>query len=101
MVSNRRKWRAEYNRWVEEAERYNDSELLPLPETSSGRWLPRSLTLLFGMPADPLSRPQRAQRTHPSEEQLYMELLAQELDPNEECPDDGELEGSGDEYEDY
>ncbi|KAJ3713245.1 hypothetical protein DFJ43DRAFT_1165259 [Lentinula guzmanii] len=41
------------------------------------------------------------QRTHPSEEQLYMELLAQELDPNEECPDDGELEGSGDEYEDY
>ncbi|KAJ3716276.1 hypothetical protein DFJ43DRAFT_1043308 [Lentinula guzmanii] len=41
------------------------------------------------------------QRTHPSKEQLYMELLAQELDPNEECPDDGELEGSGDEYEDY
>ena len=54
--------------------------------------------LLFSMPADPLSCPQQPRHTQPFEEQLYMELMAQQRDSDEDIPDDGALEGSGDEY---
>ncbi|KAJ3976797.1 hypothetical protein EV361DRAFT_958367 [Lentinula raphanica] len=84
----------------------NDPEagLLPPPETGqqSRSWLPRSLALLFGGSAigtqvSDGGRPRHARRGAYSEEQLLMELLAQEKE--DEILDDGALEGLGDEYD--
>ncbi|KAJ3995444.1 ribonuclease H-like domain-containing protein [Lentinula boryana] len=112
LITNRRKWRAEMAQWKEDAQRHdenfgNDLEagpLPPLPETGqrSRSWLPRSLALLFGRSAIETQileggQPRRARRGAYSEEQLLMELLAQEKE--DEILDDGALEGSGDEYE--
>ena len=83
----------------------------PLPKTQRAprQWLPRSLALLFGgKSSEPAvgSTPGTTDRPqHPScraawtQEQLLMELLAQEAE--DEIPDDGALEGSGDEYEGF
>ncbi|KAJ3726487.1 ribonuclease H-like domain-containing protein [Lentinula guzmanii] len=110
LITNHRKWRAEMVQWKEDAQRHdenfgNDLEAgpLPLPETGqrSRSWLPRSLALLFGHSAIETQileggQPQCARRGAYSEEQLLMELLAQEKE--DEILDDGALEGSGDEY---
>ncbi|KAF5365841.1 hypothetical protein D9757_012806 [Collybiopsis confluens] len=113
LVTNRRKWRAEVEQWKRDAEKYDEefgsdpNADLPLPETqgTSRQWLPRSLALLFGG-AEPVTvveesadngrQPRRARRSVFTEEQLLMELLAQEQE--DEIADDGALEGSGDEY---
>ncbi|THU91256.1 hypothetical protein K435DRAFT_863575 [Dendrothele bispora CBS 962.96] len=108
LVNSRRKWRLELKKWTDEAERADqltgdNTVPPPLPESSASHWLPRSLELLFGRddqqlePTSSMQRPRRERRTAYTEEQLYMELLAQEAE--DEIPDDGALEGSGDEYE--
>ncbi|KAJ3970340.1 hypothetical protein EV361DRAFT_869347, partial [Lentinula raphanica] len=111
LVTNRRKWRAEMAKWKEDVQRHdeilgNNPEAGPLPLPETGRqsrsWLPRSLALLFGGSAigtqvSDGGRPRRARRGAYSEEQLLMELLAQEKE--DEILDDGALEGSGDEYD--
>ncbi|CAK5266666.1 unnamed protein product [Mycena citricolor] len=63
--------------------------------TATARWLPRSLDKLFG---DTAKRPIAVQRRRKlTDEERLMELLAAEF--SDEEPDDGALEGSGDEYE--
>ncbi|KAK7451264.1 hypothetical protein VKT23_012604 [Stygiomarasmius scandens] len=109
LINNRKKWRAQHDKWIKEARHFdelsgNDTDPPPLPEEPTHAWLPRSLELLFGGKttmgseldmSDNQSRQTR--RKVPSEEQLLMELLAQEEE--ERIPDEGELEGSGDEYD--
>ncbi|KAK7440943.1 hypothetical protein VKT23_016719 [Stygiomarasmius scandens] len=108
VVNSRQKWRAELKKWVEQAQLFDqemndDSIAPPLPEGTTRAWLPRSLEMLFGgakpvEPDNPLQqRLTRRRREVPSEEGLLMELFA--LEQEEYCPDDGELEGSGDEYD--
>ncbi|KAJ6467928.1 hypothetical protein DFH09DRAFT_814565, partial [Mycena vulgaris] len=58
-------------------------------------WLPIKLDKLFGSDLEQPIRI-RPQRAAVSEEALYMQLLAAEH--SGEGPDDGELEGSGDDY---
>ncbi|KAJ6605628.1 hypothetical protein B0H10DRAFT_1820812 [Mycena sp. CBHHK59/15] len=67
----------------------------PPPPGRSSKWLPCSLAKLFGgqIPQPPTRAPRRAF----TREELLMELLAAEH--SDEEPDDGELEGSGDDYE--
>jgi uncharacterized protein (DUF736 family) len=66
----------------------------PAPERRA-RWLPCPLSRLFGGKIP--QPPERAPRKAFSREELLMQLLAAE--PSDEEPDDGELEGSGDDYE--
>jgi hypothetical protein len=66
----------------------------PAPERCA-RWLPCPLSRLFGGKIP--QPPERARRQAFSWEELLMQLLAAEH--LEEEPDDGELEGSGDDYE--
>ncbi|KAJ7500830.1 hypothetical protein B0H11DRAFT_1908690 [Mycena galericulata] len=66
----------------------------PAPGRSS-RWLPCPLSKLFGGQIP--QPPQRPPRKAFTREQLLMELLATKETVEE--PDDGELEGSGDDYE--
>ena len=64
--------------------------------------LPRSLDLLFSgrkeVDIDQQMRRLRRQQAH-TEEARLMELLADEEADEEGIPDDGELEGSGDDFE--
>ncbi|THU97324.1 hypothetical protein K435DRAFT_965546 [Dendrothele bispora CBS 962.96] len=113
LVTNRKQWRREFAKWVEEARR-QDEEASDMDDSSSSvsnqaggstrSWLPRSLDLLFGgkpvqdqgMDFEGFGHRRRTRRQGWSEEALRMELLAQE--EQDEILDDGALEGSGDEY---
>jgi hypothetical protein len=99
LVTSRRSWRREMTKWRED-ERENDEieddehHAQALNGQRGRRWLPCSLATLFGGNVKrPLERPKRQQF---NQETLMMELLAAEYD--EEPLDDGELEGSGDDY---
>jgi hypothetical protein len=110
LITNRKQWRREFVKWTEVArdevdqlELEGESNSTPQLPSASSTWLPRSLALLFGgKPTeddtlDGYITRRRARRQDWSEEALRMELLVQEeLD---EIPDDGALEGSGDEYD--
>ncbi|KAF5371266.1 hypothetical protein D9758_004281 [Tetrapyrgos nigripes] len=111
LVNTRKKWRNELAKWIEQARDFDEdsddnSIPPPLPESSNQccKWLPRSLELLFGGAAtedqssESVEGPRRTRRRNFTEESLLMELLQQEAE--DEIPDDGELPGSGDEYED-
>ena len=80
----------------------NDSSGDKQPAAAGGarwpkKWLPCSLALLFGdAPAAPQLAERRPRRQFDEEARL-MELLAAEH--SDEPPDDGELEGSGDDYD--
>ncbi|KAK7041329.1 DUF659 domain-containing protein, partial [Favolaschia claudopus] len=102
LVNSRAAWRKVYTSWAVDAcveemaeeEEIDISATVPVPEGRPSKWLPRPLGKLFGGTA---SKPlERRQRKEVSEEALYMELLA--AAHSDEEPDDGELEGSGDEY---
>ncbi|KAJ3729131.1 hypothetical protein DFJ43DRAFT_1040749 [Lentinula guzmanii] len=80
LIMNRRKWRAEMAQWKEEAQRHDEIFAVETQVLEGGQ-------------------PQRVQRGAYSEEQLLMELLAQEKE--DEMLDDGALEGAGDEYNGY
>ncbi|KAJ6579756.1 hypothetical protein B0H10DRAFT_2235655 [Mycena sp. CBHHK59/15] len=114
LVNSRAAWRKVYTSWAvearlaemeaEESDRNSDDELnsgsaRPVAEPPAparpGRWLPCPFSRLFGgvIPQSPARAPRKAF----TQQQLLMELLAAEH--SEEEPDDGELEGSGDDYE--
>jgi hypothetical protein len=66
------------------------------------KWLPRSLELLFGGQKK-TSTDEKMRRAHRcqayTEEARLMELLVDEELDEERIPDDGELEGSGDDFD--
>ena len=96
LVASRTSWRCEMNKWMEDERESDENEgqmERQQGHTTRTRWLPHSLGLLFGGTATrPVQRP-RCNFTH---ETLLMELMAAECE--DEIPDDGELEGSGDDY---
>ncbi|KAF7368096.1 DUF659 domain-containing protein [Mycena sanguinolenta] len=101
LVKSGAAWRSEVNKWVKAAREDEDEDSwaeVPAPPTGrsrSGKFFPRSLELLFGGEvAKPVTKPRREQFT---EEVLMMQLLAAE--ESDEEPDDGELSGSGDDFE--
>ncbi|KAJ7166407.1 ribonuclease H-like domain-containing protein [Mycena crocata] len=99
LVKTKRGWQKEFLKWVmasREAEAAEEEDP-PQPAASGSRkWLPLPFSKLFG---DDAPRPvdhRRIRRPTFDREQLLMELLAAEH--SDEAPDDGELEGSGDDY---
>ncbi|KAJ6591339.1 hypothetical protein B0H10DRAFT_2197531 [Mycena sp. CBHHK59/15] len=115
LVNSGAAWRKVYTSWAvaarlvemetDELERNSDdesdtgpSQSVPEPPapTRAGRWLPCPFSRLFGsvIPQPPARAPRKAF----TRQQLLMELLAAEH--SDEEPDDGELEGSGDDYDD-
>ncbi|KAJ7257605.1 hypothetical protein C8J57DRAFT_1234755 [Mycena rebaudengoi] len=101
LINSARSWRKVHLKWMLDARDVDDDEELEdLTATvgpSTAKWLPRPLSKLFG---GPITRPLHvpARRNRFTREELLMELLAAEH--SDEEPDDGEKEGSGDDYED-
>ena len=100
LVTSASTWRRELAKWVEEEREdgsEDDSDELGGASKSGGRrirpWLPCSLANLF---TGEIKRSPRQRRQPFDREALLMELLAAEHDSEE--PDDGALEGSGDDY---
>jgi len=107
LVKSREGWRKEMAKWIrEEQEKSDDSDNEELANVTYGRqrsrWLPRSLDLLFAgrkeIDIDEQIRRNRRKQAH-TEEARLMELLADEEADEDRVPDDGELEGSGDDFE--
>jgi hypothetical protein len=84
-------------KWIEEEREVSEDDtdtIMGTGEWQSKPWLLRSLDLLFGGQA---WQPLGCLKRQPFDEEAWMmELLAAEYD--DEPPDDGELEGSGDDY---
>lgn len=114
LIKSREKWRQELAKWIHD-ERAQESDTddeqeertgtfdIPQnqPRRGGAKWLPRSLDLLFGgrKEADIDVQMRRIRRqTAYTEEARLMELLAAEEADGERVPDDGELEGSGDDF---
>ncbi|KAJ7864543.1 hypothetical protein B0H13DRAFT_1637672, partial [Mycena leptocephala] len=101
LVSSPAAWRKQVAKWqseMQEVESDSDTDNGPRAgQLTGGRrrasWLPIKLDKLFG---GDLQQPIRIRPQVVSEEVLYMQLLAAEHSGEE--PDDGELEGSGDDY---
>ncbi|KZV78859.1 hypothetical protein EXIGLDRAFT_708224 [Exidia glandulosa HHB12029] len=99
LITSREDWRKEMARWrasIQELDQ--DSDVDFEEDAPAGRkrsLLPCTLERLFG---DAPKNPPRPKRTY-TEEEHYMELMADELADPEPAKDDGALEGSGDEYE--
>jgi hypothetical protein len=96
LVHSAESWRQVMQKWIEEEREISerDPDTDQDTERRSKPWLPRSLSLLFGgKVAQPLGRRKRQPF---DEEARMMELLAAEYE--DEPPDDGEREGSGDDY---
>jgi hypothetical protein len=110
LVKSHGVWRTEMKKWIEQEARNSwaddDSEDDTLANAMYGqkrsKWLPRSLDLLFGevkdVGVDEQTRRTRRRQAY-SEEARLMELLADEEADEDPIPDDGELEGSGDDFE--
>jgi len=108
LVKSRNGWRKEMSTWVQDERRItdSDSDTEKLANVMYGRqrskWLPRSLELLFGgqkeFDVDEQLRRVRRREAY-TEEARLMELLADEEADEERLLDDGELEGSGDDFE--
>ncbi|KAG6888520.1 hypothetical protein C0992_008318 [Termitomyces sp. T32_za158] len=109
LVKSSQGWRKEMAKWVCKEQQQSNNELDDgLLDTVYGRqrskWLPRSLDLLFGgqkeADSDMDEQMRRVKRRHAyTEEARLMELLADEEGDDERILDDGELEGSGDDFE--
>lgn len=98
LITTSKHWRREIAKWQrEEQAKHSDSEdeQDADPEQKKSTLVPCTLERLFG---DAPARP-RAVRPALTEEERLMELLANELADSEKIPDDGELEGSGDDYD--
>ncbi|KAJ7220984.1 hypothetical protein C8J57DRAFT_995911, partial [Mycena rebaudengoi] len=99
-VKSKAGWRKVFLQWVLDAREMDwnsdDEEDAPVT-TANDDWLPLPLAKLFGEDA-PRPAHHRTCRPTFNREQLLMELLAAEH--FDEAPDDGELSGSGDDYED-
>ncbi|KAG6895870.1 hypothetical protein C0992_011944 [Termitomyces sp. T32_za158] len=104
LVKSRDGRREEMAKWVEaEQDRSDDEEVADaVYGRQRSKWLPHSLDLLFGgqkeMDIDQHVKQICRQQAYTEEAQL-MELLADEEADNERIPDDGELEGLGDDFE--
>ncbi|KAF5349830.1 hypothetical protein D9757_015258 [Collybiopsis confluens] len=103
-IKSRAAWRREMRKWQEdEQNREGDDETDTQPEAGPSsrvkKWLPMSLEKLFGGTArksvTEFMQSRQARRPF-TEETLLMELL--EAEYSDEPPDDGEMEGSGDDY---
>ena len=97
-VKSRAAWRKELEKWKgDEADR-SDSDEENINLHAGGRWLPITLENLFGGTVRKPIEEYMTRRAHRrfDEEVLQMELIAAEY--SDEPPDDGELEGSGDDY---
>jgi hypothetical protein len=106
LVKSRVGWRKEMMKWVEEEQAWSDdSDGEGLGNAMYGRhrskWLPRSLELLFGGRKE-VDVDEQLRRVHRreayTEEAHLMELQADEEADEDRLPDDGELEGSGDDF---
>ncbi|KAF9021291.1 hypothetical protein BDZ89DRAFT_957628 [Hymenopellis radicata] len=116
LIKSKKDWRKEMKKWVEEEQAASDEDVNMssdeegVPGTSaaasrgpskSRKFLPATLRKLFG--GDGAARPvdttgtRTRQRAALDEESRLMELLQAEY--AEEAPDDGALEGSGDDFE--
>ncbi|KAJ7435413.1 ribonuclease H-like domain-containing protein [Mycena latifolia] len=98
LVKTKQTWRKVHASWViaaREADLNSDEEMEDPEVPATGKWLPMPLSKLFGEDA-PRPVDHRTRRRTFDREQLLMELLAAEH--SDEEPDDGELEGSGDDY---
>ncbi|GLB45578.1 putative protein of unknown function (DUF 659) [Lyophyllum shimeji] len=106
LVKSRAAWRKEMAKWVQEEQDRSEDDGDDLADITYGRqrskWLPRSLDLLFAgrkeTDIDERVRRIRRQQAY-TEEVRLMELLADEEADEERIPDDGELEGSGDDFD--
>jgi len=109
VVKSREGWRQEMAKWMQKEQARSegsDDDDDEEPNITYGRqrskWLLRSLDLLFGgrkeTDVDEQMRRVRRRQTY-TEEARLMELLADEEADEERMPDDGELEGSGDDFE--
>ncbi|KAJ7911752.1 hypothetical protein B0H13DRAFT_2328021 [Mycena leptocephala] len=103
MVRTSSGWRKQVAKWQAEirvsdddgAAGADDEDEDPLKRTPRS-WLPTTLASLFaGVVSNPITLTRRDHVV--SEESLYMELLAAEH--NDEEPDAGAQEGSGDDYD--
>lgn len=98
LVTSASVWRRELAKWVEEERENSEDDSDERRASTSGQhrvrsWLPCSLSTLF---TGESKRPVVQHRQPFDREALLMELLAAEHDDEE--PDDGALEGSGDDY---
>ncbi|KAF8954336.1 hypothetical protein BDZ97DRAFT_1865985 [Flammula alnicola] len=106
LIKSRVGWRKEMAKWVRVKQERSDNDEDELSNVAYGhqrsKWLPRSLDLLFGgwkeMDIDVQMRWIRRRDTF-TEEARLMELIADEEADEERIPDDGELEGSGDDFD--
>lgn len=98
-IKSRAAWRKELKKWIDaEQNAYDDDDIEPQVASGSKAWLPITLEKLFkGTAKKPLDGflTKRAKEAI-TEERLMMEVIAAEY--SDEAPDDGELEGSGDDY---
>ncbi|KAJ7938727.1 hypothetical protein B0H13DRAFT_1546005, partial [Mycena leptocephala] len=104
VINSRSAWRKLYASWIVEARQVemdaeDEENVLELPDPPapgrSARWLPCPLSRLFG--GTIAKPPQPRSRRALTEEERLMELLGAEH--SDEEPDDGELEGPGDDYD--
>ena len=100
-------WCKEMAKWVQDEQaRSDDSDSNDLGDAATRRqcskWLPRSLALLFGgekeRSTDEQARWARQHQAYTKEVRLMELLVNEELD-EERIPDDGELEGLGDNFD--
>ncbi|TFK58634.1 hypothetical protein BDN72DRAFT_781827 [Pluteus cervinus] len=106
IVKSRAAWRKEMAKWIrEEQERDSDDED-EIANVTYGRkrskWLPKTLEILFAgqTESDVNEKEKRRQRRNAySEEARLMELLVDEEMDEDKILDDGEREGSGDDFE--
>lgn len=105
LVKSRAQWRKEMAKWVQSEQETDEGEdehtSTPATTQRPKKWLPRSLDLLFGGRPETTSE-QQALNLHRqkayTEEARLMELLVDE-EEGETILDDGELEGSGDDFD--
>ncbi|KAF7341516.1 DUF659 domain-containing protein [Mycena venus] len=99
LVKSKAGWQKVFLQWVMDAREMDgnsdDEEDAPVTPANDD-WLPLPLAKLFGEDA-PNPAHHRTRRPTFNREQLLMELLAAEH--SDEAPDDGELSGSGDDFE--
>jgi hypothetical protein len=104
LVTSAASWRTEMAKWIGEARAAQDAEDSDGGESGpsvSGnptrarnqRWTPMKLSQLFGGEVKP---PKTRMQVRIDEEAELMEALAEQEE--DERPDDGEIEDSGDEY---
>ncbi|KAF8993152.1 ribonuclease H-like domain-containing protein [Cyathus striatus] len=108
LVRSCKDWRVAMQKWIQrerddlETDEDFEEDLAVLYGERRSKWLLRSLELLFSgrREVDEQEQEQRSRRQQVyTEEAQLMELLADEAADDDPTPDDGELEGSGDDFE--